>query len=177
MPYYIIITMPHNPHRHLVPRDARAAARRRIAALAVAALLGATGYGGAAAEAGQEVLAGPVTARILRVIDGDTLRVKTRIWLGMDMEVDVRIDGIDAPELRGRCTAERRLALSARDALAVLVEGRAIRLHDIHNGKYAGRVVARVTNTDGADIGGALIAQGVARRYDGRRRRASWCGA
>jgi len=145
-------------------------------AFAVTTFLSATEVGRTAAEAGQEVLAGPIPARILRVIDGDTLRVRTRIWLGMDMEIDVRISGIDAPELRGRCTAERRLAKSARLALIGLVEDRAIQLHDIHNGKYAGRVVARVTNTDGADIGVALIAQGVARRYDGRRR-AGWCGA
>ena len=167
--------LPSIPYRRLEPRDPRRAARRRIAAISLAAgaLLGAIGTGPAAA---QEVLAGPFPAQILRVIDGDTLRVRTRIWLGMDMGIVVRIDGIDAPELRGRCTAERRLAKSARDALLDLVEGHAIRLYDIRNGKYAGRVVARVTRIDGADIGVALIAQGVARRYDGRRR-AGWCGA
>ena len=72
-------------------------------------------------------------------------------------------------------SSERRLARSARQALIELVEGGAIRLYDIRNGKYAGRVVARVTALDGADIGVALIARGVARRYDGSRR-AGWCG-
>jgi endonuclease YncB( thermonuclease family) len=143
-------------------------------ALILTALMGAVQT--TDAQASPEVLAGPVPARILRVIDGDTLRVRTRIWLGMDMEIDVRINGIDAPELRGRCNAERRLAKNARKALIDLVEGGTVRLHDIRNGKYAGRVVARVTASNGADIGVALIAQGVARRYDGRRR-AGWCGA
>ena len=77
--------------------------------------------------------------------------------------------------LIGTYSSERRLARSARQALIELVEGGAIRLYDIRNGKYAGRVVARVTALDGADIGVALIARGVARRYDGSRR-AGWCG-
>ena len=104
--YYIVVTMLHNPCWRFKPYDTRAATRphRTASLLAVAALAGALGVGATAAQAGSEVLAGPVPARILRVIDGDTLRVRTRIWLGMDMEIDVRINGIDAPELRGRCT-------------------------------------------------------------------------
>ena len=172
------MTMLLHPRWRFESHDRRPAARRRRAplSLAIIALAAAIGAGATAAQADSEVLAGPVPARTLRVIDGDTLRVRTRIWLGMDMEIDVRINGIDAPELRGRCNSEGRLARSARQALIALVEGGAIRLYDIRNGKYAGRVVARVTAPDGADIGVALIAQGVTRRYD-RRRRAGWCGA
>ena len=74
MSHYIMMAMLHYQYRRFGP-------------LAIAALLGATAL--APAQAGQEVLAGPVSARIQRVIDGDTLRVRTRIWLGMDMEVDI----------------------------------------------------------------------------------------
>ena len=63
-----------------------------------------------------EMLPGPVPAAVIEVIDGDTVRVRARVWLGQDVETAVRIAGIDTPELRGAdCDAERRLAEAARD--------------------------------------------------------------
>jgi len=142
-------------------------------------LLGATAlaaFAGRDNGIAREVLTGPFEAQVLRVIDGDTLRVRTRIWLGTDVEINVRIDGVDAPELRGRCAAERRLAGAARDALTALIDGNPVLLHDVRYGKYAGRVVARVTVAGGADAAVALVARGLARRYAGRAR-GRWCGA
>jgi len=34
-----------------------------------------------------ETVAGPISARVLRVIDGDTIVVHARIWLGQDIDV------------------------------------------------------------------------------------------
>ena len=48
-------------------------------------------------------------------------------------------------------------------------------LREVRYGKFAGRVIARVETLDGADLGQGLIAAGLARPYDGRRR-ISWCG-
>ena len=62
-----------------------------------------------------EVLSGPVPARLVRVVDGDTVVVRARIWLGQEVEIHVRLAGIDAPELRGKCARERALAVRARD--------------------------------------------------------------
>jgi endonuclease YncB( thermonuclease family) len=124
--------------------------------------------------AGREMLPGPVAARVLKVIDGDTLLVRARIWVGQDIEIKVRIAGIDAPELRGRCPAERELARKARDFLRDRVAARPVRLQLIQHGKYAGRVLAHVASDDGIDLGGALLAAGHARRYDGGARR-GWC--
>src|SRR5882762_7624479 len=64
-----------------------------------------------------EALAGPVTATVDRVVDGDTIDVTARIWLGQTLAVRVRIDGVDAPEMRARCPEERAMALAARDYL------------------------------------------------------------
>lgn len=131
---------------------------------------------GAAATAA-ETLAGPVPAEVLRVTDGDTLEMRARIWLGQDIAIRVRLAGIDAPERRSRCAAERALARDAEEALAKLVrDGAPLSLVDIRYGKYAGRVLARVLDASGADIGAALVAAGPARAYDGRTR-APWCPA
>lgn len=142
----------------------------RIAGWIGVLVLGIANAGGQA-ETG--VMPGPVPAGIVKVIDGDTIRVKARIWLGQEIEIAVRLAGIDAPELNGRCPVERELARESRDRLATIA-GEAVQLHDIHYGKYAGRVVAKVTTPAGMDLGARLVADSLARRYDGGRR-AAWC--
>ena len=129
-----------------------------------------------------ELLPGPVPARVLRVIDGDTIEVHARIWLGLELSVLVRIAGIDTPELRGRCDTERAAPQEAKAFTARSVgmtgsdEPPPITLRDIEFGKYANRVVVRVTTASGDDLGAALTAAGLARAYDGARRD-PWCEA
>lgn len=123
-----------------------------------------------------EVIEGPVAAEVVRVVDGDTLKLKVHIWLGQTVEVDVRVAGIDAPELRGKCPAERAKAAEARDYLNSLVGGRAIRIAQIRNDKYGGRVIADVTEPEAGDIAAAMLARGLARDYDGGKRD-PWCQA
>ena len=64
---------------------------------------------------------GPVPAKVLRVIDGDTLMVRARIWIGQEIEIKVRLAGVDAPELRAKCERERILARPARDLVAASI--------------------------------------------------------
>ncbi len=142
--------------------------------LAGAALAAAIAFSPRSGAAPREVLPGPVPAELVRVVDGDTVLVNARIWLGQRVTVSVRLAGIDAPELRGRCDAERAQARRARDFLIRRLEPGGIALADIHYGKYAGRVVARLLDNNGADLGAALLAAGLARPYAGRRRQ-SWC--
>lgn len=122
-----------------------------------------------------EVLQGPISAHVLKVIDGDTIAVRARVWLGQDVEIRVRLSGIDAPELRGGCAGERLLAVRARALVAALTTGGAVTLTDVRYGKFAGRVVARVATPAGKDLGAALMQAGLARSYNGGGR-ASWCG-
>lgn len=125
-------------------------------------------------KAAQDMLPGPVVAEVQRVIDGDTLVVRANIWLGQQVETNVRIAGIDAPELNGRCAEESTLAQAARESLTALVGAGTVTLGAIRHDKYGGRVIARVTNDQAADLGEALVAAGLARRYDGAAR-GGWC--
>jgi endonuclease YncB( thermonuclease family) len=87
----------------------------------------------------------------------------------------IRLDGVDAPELRGKCDEERRAAGAARAFLAErLGHDAAVSLRDVRHGKFAGRVLARVETAAGEDLGTVLLGAGLARRYDGGRR-AGWC--
>jgi endonuclease YncB( thermonuclease family) len=122
----------------------------------------------------REELAGPIPAEIVEVIDGDTVKLRAHIWLGQEVETAVRLAGINAPELRGDCDAERQLAQQARAYLTTLLTGGAVSLRDIAYDKYGGRVVAQVIDAAGRDLGAALVTAGYARPYDGGKR-AAWC--
>lgn len=117
---------------------------------------------------------GPVRAKVVQVIDGDTFEAAAQIWLGEAIDVRVRIEGIDAPELRARCDEERVRAEAARDFLTSRIGGAEVELSGVRYDKYGGRVRAVVRDGSG-DIGRAMIAAGLARPYRGERRR-SWCG-
>ncbi len=141
---------------------------------AVGLMFSAALFGGPSVRAA-EVLPGPVTAEVVTVVDGDTLDVLARVWLGQTVHIRVRLDGVDTPELRGRCAGERAQAQEARSWLERRLAGRSIALRQVRLGKYAGRVVARVELDDGQDLSDLLLRSGLARPYDGRKR-ADWCG-
>jgi len=119
-------------------------------------------------------LPGPIGAAVVRAIDGDTLVVRAHIWLGQNVETSVRLAGLDTPELRGKCASERRLAARAKTMTMALIADGDVTLRDIQFGKFAGRVVARVTTAAGADLSRALIAAGLGRPYGGGAR-GDWC--
>lgn len=125
-------------------------------------------------------LQGPVLAIVDRVIDGDTIAVRARIWLDQELRVYVRIARIDTPELAARCARERELAGRARDFVhnIIFTDGLAepaVWLSDIGRDKYGGRVLAHVTDSAGGDIAQALVRAGLANIYDGKKR-VDWCG-
>jgi endonuclease YncB( thermonuclease family) len=134
---------------------------------------------GAAVVAGHtplasETLAGPVPAEVIEVIDGDTLRVRARIWLGQEVEINVRLSDVDTPELRGRCAAEREMAVRARGLVAASIDDKPVSLSAIRYGKFAGRIVARVETAAGEILSETLINAGLGRAYGGRER-PQWC--
>ena len=164
------------------PRLSRApggtARRPGWARILVLAVLAAPVAGGALGAADR--LPGPLPAQVVSVLDGDTLEVRVHIWLGQDIRTRVRLAGIDAPEIKGKCARERDLAQRARAYILAQLESAAgaapVQLKEVRYGKYAGRVLARVETLDGTDLGQELITAGLARPYDGRRR-SSWCEA
>lgn len=117
---------------------------------------------------------GPVPATFVENYDGDTFTVRCTVWPGHVVTTRVRPRSVDTPEIRGDCPREKRLAREARDFTArVLRDADTIRLHDIEHGKYAGRVVARVT-VDRKPLSRLLIEAGLGKPYDGGTR-PEWC--
>lgn len=126
--------------------------------------------------AADDVVPGPVPARVLRVIDGDTIEVEALIWPGQHVRTLVRIDGIDAPEHRADCDHEGRLAARATARLVALAGPEArVDLTRVRFGKFAGRVVADVS-VAGRNVADRLVADGLAMPMTGGRR-FDWCGS
>lgn len=111
------------------------------------------------------LLAAPAAAQQrAAAIDGDTIRVGGRT---------VRVIGLDAPEMRGKCPAEIRMARAARDRMAELVSG-GVFITPSGRDRYR-RTLAFVRDRAGRDLAQVMIAEGLARAYNGRGRRAGWC--
>lgn len=142
-----------------------------LAALACAAALLVPFAGAWAAEP----FPGPVAANVVRVLDGDTFLAEALVWPGQAIRVNVRIRGIDAPEMKAKCPMEKEAALRARDALGRLLAGASVSISNIAGAKYYGRVLADVAAPGGQPVAEALLAEGVVRPYAGGRRE-KWCG-
>jgi endonuclease YncB( thermonuclease family) len=113
-------------------------------------------------------------AQVLRVVDGDTFEARVSVWPGLEITTKVRLRGIDAPELRARCTDEQAKAQAARAALVALLGEGAVAVSQVTLDKYGGRVVADASTRRTPDVAAALLAAGHARPYGGGRRE-SWC--
>lgn len=138
------------------------------ATLATISLVGASH----ASESGKRIeIAGPVTAEIIRVIDGDTILVAAKPWPQQTMEVYVRLRGIDAPELKSACATTRDAGRQARSALASLTSEKGeIQLTHISGDKYFGRVVADVSLSDRRNPAQEMLSAGYVSPYDGGRK-------
>ncbi len=118
-------------------------------------------------------------AIVLKVIDGDTLKAKVKLWSDLEKIANLRIRGIDTPELRSKCAQEKKLARRARDKLKQILgikkrsDRPEILLHNVAPGKYH-RYLADVFTAKGQNVAEALIKAGLARLYLGGKR-ASWC--
>ncbi|GLS35282.1 hypothetical protein GCM10010869_08700 [Mesorhizobium tianshanense] len=104
--------------------------------------------------------------RVTCVVDGDTF------WLSGER---IRIADIDTPELSPpRCEAERLKGEAAKRRLRELLNAGPFSLvagwrdEDQHGRKL------RTVTRDGRSIGDTMIDEGLARRWNGKRR--SWCG-
>ena len=106
--------------------------------------------------------------------DGDTLRI-TMPGLPPELsEMLVRVAGVDTPEIKGRCEAEKTLAIQARDfVIRSLGEARSVSFCNPKWGKYGKRVIAEVM-LDGKSLAATLIERGLGRPYHGGRRK-GWC--
>lgn len=100
------------------------------------------------------------------VIDGDTIIVQGE---------HIRIEGINAPELKGKCREESVRALRARSRLMKLIESAQIDIDRDGFDRYR-RTLATVS-VAGTDLGHVLMREGLARKWvqNYNRQQEPWC--
>ncbi|WP_373000189.1 thermonuclease family protein [Marinobacter sp.] len=115
-----------------------------------------------------------VVSEVTSIYDADTFRANISGWPPIIGErAPIRVKGVDAPELRGKCESEKVQARKAKKFTVAKLRGaRTIRLDELERGKYF-RILA-VVYVDGENLAQALINAGLARPYDGGTRQ-GWC--
>ena len=131
---------------------------------------------------------GEMPARVVRVIDGDSLIVTVD-----GRREKVRLAGIDTPEFTAPCEAERRLARAARARLEALTAASPVvvlrpTLPYVWRRDSYGRLLARVRATSsahpgpahpglsGPDLGAVMVKSGHARHWWPFTPKPTWCG-
>ena len=116
-----------------------------------------------------------IISGITSVYDGDTFRANIADYPPIVGEnIGVRINGIDTPEIRGRCDSEIALAKDAQGfAEKILRSAKVVELRNLQRGKYF-RIVADVY-ADGVNVGDELVKESLAVVYDGGKKVMDWC--
>ena len=104
--------------------------------------------------------------------DGDTITFNLHPIIGK--KIRVRLNGIDTPEIKGKCDKEKYDAEQAREMVGdILKDAEKITLKNMQKGNYF-RIASDMI-VDGESLGDMLIDAGMAIRYDGRKKTHKWC--
>ncbi len=116
-----------------------------------------------------------IVSKVTSIYDGDTFRVNIKGYPSIVGErMPIRINGIDTPEMRGKCTKEKTLARKAKQfTVSRLRSAKVIELRNMQRGKYF-RIVADVY-VDDKSLADLLIQDNLAVRYDGGAKIKDWC--
>ena len=113
-----------------------------------------------------------IPASVIRVIDGDTAEMTLHPPQKSPYRALVRFRGVDTPEIKGQCPAERKAALVAKSFTEDILVSAPILIMNPEIDKY-GRIAGSVL-VDRADIAKKIISAGYGRQYD-KGRRKPWC--
>jgi len=107
--------------------------------------------------------------------DGDTIKFNLPgLHPIIGNKINIRVNGIDTPEIRGKCEQEKYSAEQAREMVAdILKDAEKIDLKNMERGKYF-RIAADVF-ADGENLADMLIESGMAVRYEGGKKTHNWC--
>ena len=119
---------------------------------------------------------GSVTiTEVTSIYDGDTFRANIPDYPPIiGQHIGIRINGVDTPEIRGKCEQEKVLAMKSKQyTVTMLRNAKTIELRNMQRGKYF-RIVADVY-ADGQSVGEGLVREGLAVVYDGGKKVNDWC--
>ena len=110
----------------------------------------------------------------IRNYDGDTITFNLPgLHPIIGKKINIRVNGIDTPEIKGKCEKETYDAKQAKEMVTdILKDAEKITLKNMERGKYF-RIAADVI-VGGEDLGELLVEAGIAVRYDGGKKNKNW---
>lgn len=104
-------------------------------------------------------------AKLIRVIDGDTIEASVDLGFGLRYQMLIRLHGINTPETRTKDLAEKKAGIAAKERLQELMSdsGGKFILQSHGVGKY-GRCLG-VLFIDDVNVNNLLINEGLAEKY------------
>ena len=114
-------------------------------------------------------------SEVTSIYDGDTFRASIKGYPAIVGErISIRLNGVDTPELRGKCQQEKDLARLAKQfTVQTLRSAKMIELRNMKRGKYF-RIIADVY-VDRVNLSEALIRKGLGVAYHGGTKVKDWC--
>ena len=113
--------------------------------------------------------------KVRQVHDGDTILVESTALPFPLSHMSIRLRGIDTPELKGQCKAEKTKAKLATNYLKSYIKpGEILTLQNFKWDKYGGRIDADVYHK-GDKLSDIIIAAGYAVAYTGHGAKNDWC--
>lgn len=108
-------------------------------------------------------------AKLLRVIDGDTIDANIDLGFGITHNIRLRLIGINTAELHSKFENDRILAQKAKDRVIQLMEQNSSAGFVVHTFKDAqekyGRYLAKVVFSNGSVLNEILLNEGLAVPY------------
>ena len=116
---------------------------------------------------------GPFDAEYIKSFNGESPTLRISTFPGQFTEEVNHIAGIQVPDLHGKCVKERTLAVTARNDLKEMLEGKPLKVMVL--GRDNRGRLELVVHVDGHDVAEALVKLGDAAPYSGEGPRHDWC--
>jgi micrococcal nuclease len=115
----------------------------------------------------EKVYPGTYEVIVIRIHDGDTMTVEIPALPSIiGQHINIRLDGIDTPEITDKRIEIKSKALAARQFVKERVDSaKKVEITHLKRDKYF-RIDARIL-LDGKDLGQMLLQEGLAKPYDG----------
>jgi endonuclease YncB( thermonuclease family) len=114
------------------------------------------------------------TAKIERVIDGDTVEIIVPCLPKSVQHMKVRLKNIDTPELHAQCTQEKQKAEIAKSYVKSTLEHKIVELKNCTADKYF-RLNCEIVYDSVKNISSDLTNNGFAVPYFGDKKTHNWC--
>jgi len=118
-----------------------------------------------------------ISAHITNVYDGDTVTAQLYLLPGLIQTTNIRLLGIDTPEMKSKSECEKELAVKAKEFLSDLILDKDVYVTNISRDKYGERIDGYIylSVIDHKSVSEILIEKNYAIPYDGGKKDHEWC--